>query len=274
VSDRHRRFVLVIGVFFAILLCLSGGTAAVLLAQRILQEEPSRRQADEGQFESSQAETLSQQGLLITSVDPASPAGHADLRRGQIILRIDGTAVDDPQALQHVLAMHETGDPFTLDILSGQQTRTVTLIVGDRGGSLGAGLLGADSATVFSDDLRGSTSTFPSPPETGVPGAGISSSLFLRALVVSIVAESPAEKAGMQAGDIITNVDEVAILTNDELIAAIGGKRAGDIVQVTIRRGANTLTEIITLIEHPDDPSRGFLGVQLQPVVPAATPDP
>ncbi len=90
---------------------------------------------------------------------------------------------------------------------------------------------------------------------------------------MSLVPDSPAEIAGLQTGDIITNVDDLAILTNEELIAAIGNRIPGDDVTVTYRRGTNTLSNTITLTEHPDDASRGFLGVQLQPVAPSGSPD-
>ncbi len=272
-SERQRRFVLISGMFFAILLCLSGSTAAVFLAQRILQEDSFIQEGAEKSGEGDEAAFLSQQGVLITSVDPASPAGQADLRRGQIILRMDGIAVEYPQELQQMLQGHETGDAFTLDILSGPQTRTVTLIASDQRGYLGAGLLDASATLSSSYDLPGSANTPPISPETGFSNPGFSQTLFLRAVVLSLVADSPAEKAGLQAGDIITNVDEAAILTNDELITAIGSKSAGEIVVITFRRGANTLTETITLAEHPDDAGRGFLGVRLQPVAPAGAPD-
>jgi S1-C subfamily serine protease len=224
-SPRQRRFVLISGIFFALLLCLSGGTAAVFLAQRYLREEPAQDRSEEESGAVSEAAALSEQGLLITSVAPDSPAGMAKLRRGQIILRIDGMAVDSPQALRQILQTHEAGDTFTLDVFSGQETRTISLILGEREAYLGTGLLSASTTAFSGGNTDGSFSSTPIQPDS--PGSELSQNLLSRAFVVSLVPGSPAAKAGLQRGDIITNVDDEAILSNQELITTIGDRRPG-----------------------------------------------
>ncbi len=71
------------------------------------------------------------------------------------------------------------------------------------------------------------------------------------AYVQSVVAGSPAEKAGVQQGDIITKIDGQALRdTNGGLAAVINTKKPGNTVELTIFRGDNqNLTVKATLSE-------------------------
>jgi len=56
------------------------------------------------------------------------------------------------------------------------------------------------------------------------------------ARVASVSPDSPAERAGIQEGDIITSLDGRAVANSDELIVAIRDKSPGDRVSVTLLR--------------------------------------
>jgi S1-C subfamily serine protease len=86
------------------------------------------------------------------------------------------------------------------------------------------------------------------------------------ALVESVTPGSPADQAGIRAGDIsatldgdqiqlggdiITEVDGKAIASNDELTAAIAGRKQGDKVKLTIVRGGKDKTVEVTLGDRP-----------------------
>jgi S1-C subfamily serine protease len=98
----------------------------------------------------------------------------------------------------------------------------------------------------------------------------LQSSLNLRvdqgALVQSVTPGSPADKAGIRAGDIsatvdgnpiqlggdiITEVDGKAIRSNEDLTAAVAGRKQGDKVTVTIVRGDKERTVAVTLGDRP-----------------------
>ena len=71
------------------------------------------------------------------------------------------------------------------------------------------------------------------------------------ALIVSqpqgIVAGSPAAKAGLQPGDIVTALDGGAINSSDELIVAIRSKNVGDSVKLSIDRNGKKMTIMVKL---------------------------
>ena len=79
--------------------------------------------------------------------------------------------------------------------------------------------------------------------DTSFTGAG--------ALIVNqsqgIVAGSPADKAGLRPGDIITALDGAPINSSDELIVAIRAKSVGDTVKLSIDRAGKSATIKVTL---------------------------
>jgi S1-C subfamily serine protease len=86
------------------------------------------------------------------------------------------------------------------------------------------------------------------------------------ALVQSVTPGSPADNAGIRAGDIsatldgnqiqlggdiITEVDGKPINSNEDLTAAIAGRKQGDRVKVTLKRGDKDKTVEVTLGDRP-----------------------
>jgi serine protease Do len=67
----------------------------------------------------------------------------------------------------------------------------------------------------------------------------------------SIVAGSPAEKAGLKEKDIITKIDGVAVDENNSLTSLTGRKSVGDQVTLTINRDGKEMTVKVTLEAAP-----------------------
>ena len=68
------------------------------------------------------------------------------------------------------------------------------------------------------------------------------------ALVKALTPGGPAESAGIQEGDIITNFAGRAVNNSDELIVAIRDKAPGDSVSITLKRDGVTKTVKATLV--------------------------
>lgn len=71
-------------------------------------------------------------------------------------------------------------------------------------------------------------------------------------VVDSVLSSSPAERSGIQAGDIITQVNGVAVTEAPEVSAAIGALLAGDTVELTLTRGEETISVSAVLTEATD----------------------
>ena len=61
----------------------------------------------------------------------------------------------------------------------------------------------------------------------------------------------PAEKAGLQAGDVVTKLGDTRVNSSSDLVAAIADHAPGDQVKVTVRRGSQTLERTVTLGTQP-----------------------
>ncbi len=69
----------------------------------------------------------------------------------------------------------------------------------------------------------------------------------------SVVAASPAEKAGLKDNDVITAIDGVPLNDNNPLVNVILKYKPNDTVKLTVQRGTQTLTLNLTLGERPAD---------------------
>ncbi len=52
-----------------------------------------------------------------------------------------------------------------------------------------------------------------------------------------VTANSPADKAGLKAGDVITMFDLTAVKTYDDMLGLLAKKKPGDEVEIVVKRG-------------------------------------
>jgi Do/DeqQ family serine protease len=58
-------------------------------------------------------------GALLADIDPKGPAGEGGLKRGDVIVSVDGQTVDDPEAVGYRLGTKPIGGQATLGVLRG-----------------------------------------------------------------------------------------------------------------------------------------------------------
>jgi putative serine protease PepD len=71
------------------------------------------------------------------------------------------------------------------------------------------------------------------------------------AVVQEVTPDSPAARAGLQAGDAVVSIDGKAVQDRSELVAAIRGHKPGDKVTLVVVRGGNETTITATLTQRP-----------------------
>jgi S1-C subfamily serine protease len=71
--------------------------------------------------------------------------------------------------------------------------------------------------------------------------------------VVKLIEGCPAEKAGLKAGDLITQLDGEAVGGVQEFVKSISSRKAGDKVKLQISRDGKTDEINVTLGEVPKD---------------------
>jgi S1-C subfamily serine protease len=71
------------------------------------------------------------------------------------------------------------------------------------------------------------------------------------AQVVEVTSGSPADDAGLQQGDVITEVDGDEIASGDDLRRAVAAAEPGDKLELTVQRNGETKTVTATLGKRP-----------------------
>ena len=71
------------------------------------------------------------------------------------------------------------------------------------------------------------------------------------AIVVDVVAGSPADSAGLLQNDVITSIGGKAVTSAEDLVTAVRSHRAGDKVELDLRRGTADRKVSVTLGARP-----------------------
>ncbi len=208
-----------------------------------------------------------EKGVLIARVESDGPAARAGLRRGDIILKLADVEVNTTADVAAFLAGHKPGDSVTVTVMRGDAMRTFSVTLGDQNGRAYTGLALAIEALPV--DGPGRPGVFPpriyprsEPPEVLTVTATRSVSVP-RALIVEVLTDTPAAKAGLVAGDVISAVNGVSVDMSNTLAALIGQHKPGDRVTLEVV-GADRQTRAVTVTlgANPDDASKAYLGVQ------------
>ncbi len=71
------------------------------------------------------------EGVLIVQVVPDSPAAKGGLRRGDVIVKIDGEAVPNAEQLQDIVEGSKIGQGLRFEVIRGDQTESLTVRPGE-----------------------------------------------------------------------------------------------------------------------------------------------
>lgn len=79
--------------------------------------------------------------------------------------------------------------------------------------------------------------------------------------IVSVEPKSPADEAGIEKGDMITEVEGAPVANHTDLFYQLKPRYAGETITVTLRRGDQTLSRDVTLVDQLLPYEAGFLGL-------------
>lgn len=213
-------------------------------------------------------EPMMQNGALIGSVVSGSPAEQAGLQIGETITAVDGSAVALPEDLINVVQQHKPGDQITLSVEdSAGQQRDVTVTLGQKESSPQA-WLGVSLSAAFEHSLPNGSGRSDGQNGQGGPMfehmPNLPDGYTAGAVLMEVTAGSPAEKAGLQAGQVILAVDGQKATSADELKASIAANKPGDQITLTVSGPDDATTQeiTITLGENPDQAGAAYLGIR------------
>ncbi|TDD29418.1 PDZ domain-containing protein [Kribbella turkmenica] len=124
------------------------------------------------------------------------------------------------------------------------------------GGNIGLGFaIPIDQAKPIIDELVAKGKATHARLGVQVGDAQSSDGLSNGARLGEVTPGGAADKAGLQAGDVVTAVDGKVIASGDALVAAVRSHRPGDEVKITIVRGGKTQTITATLGSDNGNPT-------------------
>jgi Do/DeqQ family serine protease len=170
-------------------------------------------------------------GVILKSVYPGGPAANAGLHTGDVVLAVDGTAVDDMQGLNYRIATRKAGDSVKLHVHSGSSTRDVAVKL----------------ALPPETPPREATTVSGRNPLTGAKVENLSPAvntelqldLMARGVVVLSPGDSIAAQQGFQAGDIVRTINGADIHSVGDLNRALAN--AGGQWDMVVDRGGQQI---------------------------------
>lgn len=171
----------------------------------------------------SENDSDAREGVRVERVIPGSPADKGGLQEGDVILSLDGEKVAGPRDVRDIVQgmdeertlqvqVERDGKPLTLQI-TPEKREGFHLNFGNRM-YLGLNLqeLDPDLASYFQ----------------ATPGSGV--------LVTRVESDSPAAKAGVRSGDVITHINGEKVSQPSDIVSKMENVQEGDSLEMTVLR--------------------------------------
>jgi S1-C subfamily serine protease len=171
-------------------------------------------------------------GALVSNIEDGSPAASAGLKRGDVITKLNGSAVKDSNDLRNDIAQLQPGASVDLTIVRDGKEQTLTAKLEAVEASRRAASAGSEGEGSARFGMAVEPLTAEAARELGV-------STRTGVVVASVDPGSRASQAGLRAGDVIEQVDRKPVDSIDGLRSAL---ESGDgPALLLVHRGATTV---------------------------------
>ncbi|MEW6354220.1 MAG: DegQ family serine endoprotease [Pseudomonadota bacterium] len=168
-------------------------------------------------------------GVVVAQVEPGAPADKAGIKPGDVVTAVDGQPVRGVGSLRNVIGLMRVGEKVKLELLRN----------GER--------IDAEMVIAAQEDMAGVRSRHEDPRLAGVTFGALDPNSALRGSVdgipvLNVEPDSPAGRAGLQAGDMVVSINRRPVRTPDDLVDAI--QRPGPLL-FNVRRDDSSLFIVI-----------------------------
>ena len=209
-----------------------------------------------------------ERGVEIKKVEPGSPAEKAGLKEGDVVLEYNGQRVEGTESFIRMVRETPVGRTARMQISRDGNPQSFTAVLGQRkdggfGKSFGLTIPPIPPIPPMPNlDVPRSVVTLRT-PRVGLETESLSGQLadFFGVkegvLVRSVDKGSPAEKAGLKAGDVVLRVDGHTISRPRDLSDELRNSWEKKTVPVLVMRGKKELTLNVELPERSESLPRG-----------------
>jgi serine protease Do len=167
-------------------------------------------------------------GALVAEVLPGSPAEKAGIQSGDVLTRFDGKSIESSSTLPVLVSLTDSGKSVNVELWRNGRSQTVSVKLeshGDKqagaaGNAREGGALGL-TLRPFTPGLR---------QELGVDATS-------GALIAEVAPGSPAARAGLRPGDVVTELAGKPVSDAAQLANALKQLPKGQIARLKIARG-------------------------------------
>ncbi|HQU69319.1 MAG TPA: Do family serine endopeptidase [Albidovulum sp.] len=156
-------------------------------------------------------------GALVASVQDGSPAAAGDLKAGDVVLEVNGTAVDTPRNLSRAIADLTPGATAELTLWRGGDKTTAKVTVGKLGGEEMAAASSPAAAGAEVPALGMSVEALT--PEIA-SGMGLPEDVA-GVVVTQVKPDGQAAGEGLREGDVIVSVNQKPVTSAKDVTAAL-----------------------------------------------------
>ena len=173
-------------------------------------------------------------GIIITEIYDRGPADRAKLRRGDLVLAIDGREVYDERGLKFLAATQSPGERVTLDVLRSGKPQKVRVLLTPPPGATDGELRVLDGR----HPLSGAEVAVLSP----ALAESMNSDPFLKGILVTRTGRrSLARRVGIRPGDVVVAINGKETITSRDLDRVLDGASSGTWT-LTIERNGRRIT--------------------------------
>lgn len=214
-----------------------------------------------------------ERGVYVESVQSGSPAEKAGLKNGDVILNFDQQSVEGAMQFRRLVEETPAGRTVKLNVWRNGRAQDISVDIGkreDMEGNQWMSMKRGELTPLSPNPMIAPGSKFhfefPRGFDLGTPRLGISAqdlngqlgSYFgapdgKGVLVVEVIAGSAAEKAGLKAGDVITQVEGKPVKSTDNLRDLISSNGNGNEVTLSILRRSAIITIHVKLPPPPPE---------------------
>lgn len=198
-------------------------------------------------------------GVEITRVEESSPAEKAGLKPGDVVLEYNGQRVEGMQQFGRMVRETPPGRDVKLTISRDGKTQTVVAMLTNRRFHFPSNFSQGFQIPAIPPmpDIPQIFTTLRTPMlgvEAEALGPQLASYFGVRdgVLVRSVVENTPAQKAGIKAGDVITRVDGMAVGSPSELSGAVHMASAKKTYTLELMRERKPLTVTVSVDDRSD----------------------